>query len=193
LVAFLLPAVIVGATVFLTRFFGAPAGGELGPWYGIFTVVLFQTFFPLVGAMGEELGWRGYALPRMQATRSALSASLILGVITAAWHLPLFVTGIWGQPIPHILFIIAFSVVIAWLFNKANGSVLLAMLYHGAFNGILEFLFPIIGLSNLDLLWWMLAGVTSIAAAGVFLLSGRELGRVNAPPVQVMPVEGVSV
>jgi membrane protease YdiL (CAAX protease family) len=45
------------------------------------------------GALGEELGWRGFALPRMQAKRSALTVSLILGGIWASWHLPFYLSG----------------------------------------------------------------------------------------------------
>lgn len=149
---------------------------------GVFSVVLFFTLFPLSGAFGEELGWRGYALPRLQAGRSALAASLILGVLWAAWHLPLFATGVWGQPVPHSLTILALTIPYTWLFNKTNGSVLLVMLFHGSFNGVAEFLFPAIGTTNLDLFWWLLGGVSSVAALGVILLSGRELGRAPASP-----------
>jgi uncharacterized protein len=192
-VALLLPAILTGAAIYVTRSFVGAVEFDLGPWYGVFTLIIFHTLFPLSGAFGEELGWRGYVLPRLQAGRSALSASLILGLIWAAWHLPLFATGVWTQPVPHILAIIALAILYTWLFNRTNGSVLLAMLFHGAFNGVAEFLIPAIGLANLELFWWALAGFTSAAAVGVILLSGRELGRPAPVPALVTREQVVGV
>jgi hypothetical protein len=156
-------------------------------WY-VVALVLPTMIVVVTISLTRVLG----AVPHLQAARSALVASLILGVITAAWHLPLFVTGIWQQPVPHILFIIVQTIVLTWVFNKSNGSVLLTMLFHGVFNGVTEFLYPLIGLPNLDIFWWTLTGVMSVVALALLLLSGRELGRAPAPTLQVTSLEGVS-
>ena len=54
--------------------------------FGLVLSAMFATVVPFI----EELGWRGYVLDRLQATRSALTATLILGVVWSLWHLPLF-------------------------------------------------------------------------------------------------------
>jgi len=95
--------------------------------------------FVIVGlANGEEMGWRGYALPRLQARWGALGGSLILGAIWAAFHLPLFWTV--GSPqahMPMLAFLastLALSIVFTWVFNNTRGSVLLAILLHASAN-----------------------------------------------------------
>ena len=81
----------------------------------------------------EEFGWRGYALPRLQERYSALTSSLILGLLWGLWHLPL--TLAYGDPVvPFLLKITAITVVITWVFNNTSGSMLLAMLCHASLN-----------------------------------------------------------
>ncbi len=86
------------------------------------------------GPLGEELGWRGYALPRLLARRSSLSASIILGLIWVTWHLPAFFIG--GTPqsglsLPAFLLSgIALSIIATWLYHRSQGGVLLSILLH---------------------------------------------------------------
>ena len=90
------------------------------------------------GQIGEELGWRGYALPRMARPLGLGPASIVLGVIWAAWHLPLFfILGgdTVGQSFPFYLAqVVAISIAIAWVYMKANGSLSVTMLFHAAIN-----------------------------------------------------------
>lgn len=87
---------------------------------------------------GEELGWRGYALPRLAGYLGLGGASLVLGAVWAAWHLPLFVlpdSGTTGQSFPvYLLHAMALSVVFAWIYWKTNGSLLPVMLMHASVN-----------------------------------------------------------
>jgi membrane protease YdiL (CAAX protease family) len=87
---------------------------------------------------GEELGWRGYALPRLARRLGLAWASIVLGAIWAAWHLPLFfiaATGTTGQSFPaYALGVTALSVAMAWLYWRTGGSLLLVMLMHAAIN-----------------------------------------------------------
>ena len=87
---------------------------------------------------GEEVGWRGFALPRLQTgRRSALTAALILSLFWAAWHIPLFsfVMGFDTMglvAIPGWLFsIVTGSVLLAWIYNSTDGSVLIVAIFHG--------------------------------------------------------------
>ena len=90
--------------------------------------------------VGEELGWRGFALPRLQASLTAWRATLVLGVAWAAWHLPAFFyrpTYRAMGPAGFVAFsvsILAASVVFTWLFNATGGSVLVVALFHGLFD-----------------------------------------------------------
>jgi membrane protease YdiL (CAAX protease family) len=89
----------------------------------------------LTFGIGEETGWRGFALPRLQKGRSALSATVILWLVWAFWHLPLFFYSYPLSVLPGFLIgLLAGSVTFTWLYNSTSGSVLMAALWHGAFN-----------------------------------------------------------
>jgi len=84
---------------------------------------------------GEEMGWRGYVLPRLQAKHSALISSLILGVIWAFWHFPRYLAP--GNSSSFILLIIkvlADAVIYTWVYNNTKGSLLLTTILHAAGN-----------------------------------------------------------
>ena len=104
------------------------------PWF----LGIAATMFFFVGQTGEEIGWRGYALPRLASRFGFAGASVILGVIWACWHLPLFffpVGDLNGQSFPlYVIQVTAISVAIAWLYVNAKGSLLLTMLMHSAIN-----------------------------------------------------------
>jgi CAAX protease family protein len=102
------------------------------------TIPLFLATF-ISSGMGEEFGWRGYVLPRFQSKWNALTSSLILGLLWAAWHIPAFVIpnisplyqrNFW-EWIPMILLS---SVIFTWIFNNTRGSVLAAAFIHAALN-----------------------------------------------------------
>lgn len=110
----------------------------LEPWYLLLAATLASTF--LGGQVGEELGWRGYALPRLAARFGLGGASILLGLLWACWHLPLFVVlggDTLGQSFPlYLLQVTALSVAMAWLYAHTQGSLLLVMLMHAAVNNI---------------------------------------------------------
>ena len=98
----------------------------------IFDLVIF------VIVVGEELGWRELALPGLLQQHSAFPASLILGVLWSAWHLPTFLlpaTPQYGKSIiAFVLMTTAYSVLLCWIYLHTAGSVLVATLVHGAIN-----------------------------------------------------------
>ena len=114
--------------------FRAPA-----PGFVIGYLVSYGLIFILGGPLGEEPGWRGFALPRWQQRSGPLVGTLILGVLLGLWRLPLFLipgydgagTGFVGISIPFIEFVIgitAMAVIVTWVYNNTRGSLLLAML-----------------------------------------------------------------
>ena len=125
---------------------------------------------PLSGACGEELGWRGYALPRLQAGRSALLASLVLGMLIVGWHLPKFVADqiSWSETVG----ILASAILFTWLFNNTNGSVLLAMVFHASGNTFPIFFVPMFSEADQVRLGWLAAAVFCVAAVTVVLATG---------------------
>lgn len=104
------------------------------PWYLMGMALLVSTWTQA----GEEVGWRGYALPRLSVRLGAAAGSVILGIIWALWHLPLFfVLGgdTRGQSFPlYLTQLTAISVAAAWVYWRTGGSLLLVMLLHAAIN-----------------------------------------------------------
>jgi len=136
--AFLFPVTFMG----LAAAAHVVTGGRLPPSPAAGHVLLAAVNFPLVflvgGPLGEEFGWRGYALPAMQERMGWRIASLVLGVAWAVWHLPLFYIDSTAQShMPVWLFLLstlASSVVFAWLFNRTQGSVVPCLVLHSAVN-----------------------------------------------------------
>jgi membrane protease YdiL (CAAX protease family) len=148
---------------------------------------LFLLILTLTDGLGEELAWRGFALPRLLTHHNALVASLILGVIWALWHLPLFWTEgatMYQQPIWLFLMdIMATSVLFTWVFLHTRGSVLIAMLFHGATN--LFLVSPDVA-STGDLGLPVLAMVAKwVLVAIVLLVAGPSL--VGGPRPEALP------
>jgi membrane protease YdiL (CAAX protease family) len=100
---------------------------------------IFFAFSVVPGsALGEEIGWRGYVLPRLQSRMSALSAALLIAPIWGLWHLPLWLT---GDPVKTPTFYVAFfasvfpmSIILTWVYNSTGGSLLMVVLAHATFN-----------------------------------------------------------
>lgn len=133
ILAILLNRLITGAWPDLSRLGEADYLPYLGP-LGVLVLWL------LTYGLGEETGWRGYALPRLQRARPATSATLILAILWAFWHAPVFFyrdtyteMGILGFPM-FLISIVFAAMVFTWLFNSTRGSLLLVILFHAFFN-----------------------------------------------------------
>jgi membrane protease YdiL (CAAX protease family) len=130
-------------------------------------------FFPalLAGPLGEEIGWRGIALPRLQELYGPVKASLVLGLLWAFWHSPIWFSGQWSQPtLPnvatYVFWIVAVTFIFTWVFNNTRGSVLMAILMHGTMD-----VFP-----NTLLLPHLPAVATMTSAGVLTLYFGLALG-----------------
>lgn len=153
----------------LMRLVGAPLPDDLQ--FPLLALPVFLVLF-LVAATGEEVGWSGYATDRLQARRSALKASVIIGTVWAIWHIVPFMQAhrspnwiLW-----QCLGMIPFRMLIVWLYNNSGKSVFAATVFHAMSNPS-QFLFPNYG-SHYDpfFAWVMLA----LAAGLVLFLWGPE-------------------
>jgi uncharacterized protein len=87
------------------------------------------------GPLGEEPGWRGFALPRLQARYGLITANISLGILHAAWHVPLWWTHPGTTPLAiYVVGVVAMTVLFTWLFNHTGGSVFYALLFHASLN-----------------------------------------------------------
>jgi membrane protease YdiL (CAAX protease family) len=124
-------------------------GGPPVDWSGLpplYTVVPMFVLFTIAAGIGEEFGWRGFLLPRLQIRHDALVSSLIIGVMWAIWHIPQFFiegtlqhdlqsqAGLLPAVLSYSVFVIVSSIWFTWIFNNTRGSVLLAAVMHGASN-----------------------------------------------------------
>jgi membrane protease YdiL (CAAX protease family) len=153
----------------------------LGPAYVLTYLVQFVLVMILGGPLFEEIGWRGFALPRLQRMRGPLAASLILGVLWGLWHLPEFLVPTWAATsggsslsgiILFILAAVAFSIMISWVFNNTRASLLIAVLLHTSidtFDGTMDAVYPAAATSA----WPMIIGFGVLAVVLVVVTRGR--------------------
>jgi membrane protease YdiL (CAAX protease family) len=175
------PALLLLPSLIQPGTFSAFRLPDLSFWLSYLIVYLATLVFG--GPLGEEPGWRGFALPRLEQRSGPLVGTLLLGVLWGLWHLPLFllVPGYQGAGnglvtilIPFVAFvipIIAYAVIFTWVFNNTRGSLWLSILLHASINtavGMLPSLFPslegtlLFALSRL--LVWVVVAVLIIAA-----------------------------
>lgn len=139
-----IPAVCILAALVLPGAFvglGDASAAKLGIEFLVYVVVGFFS-----GPLFEEPGWRGFALPRLQAQMGALRGTLLLGALWAAWHLPQYLVPEWADEnggldptlvATFLLMVVAIAPVMTWLFNRTRGSLLLVMLAHASINAAL--------------------------------------------------------
>lgn len=148
-------------------------------WYIMAAAIAVSTWVQA----GEEIGWRGYALPRLSERFGLAPASVILGIIWASWHLPLFFvpqSDTFRQSFPlYLLQVTAVSVALAWLYWRTEGSLLLVMLLHATVNNTKDIVPSAVpGATNPfalspSLVAWLTAAFLWIAAA-YFLVRMRK-------------------
>lgn len=194
LIAFGLPTVLQVAGVYLYALFTrtSPDFSTIMA-YKIFgesaNLPLFVLPFFLVDLIsnGEEIGWRGYILPRLQAKYNALTSTLILGVVWGFWHLPKF--------LPHfnlvvfawfMLHIMAFAVVLTWLYNSTKGSLLLVAVCHATANTVGVFL-PVANTSSGENIGAYIVTVFLEIAVAVIVVAISGSARLSNEQMQTVP------
>lgn len=170
---FLTPALVLLSIPISSLLGRQPMTGHPFPETGLVLIglvvvkFLYQFFF--FNATGEETGWRGFALPRMQSLMSPLVACLIINIFWPLWHVflwmaegkPIFSPEYWANTYLELL---PATVILGWLYNRSKGSILVAGIAHAAANTAFAF-FP-----NLD---WSVYTLTAAAVALVLIVVDR--------------------
>ena len=133
-------------------------------------------FILLFIGLGEEPGWRGFAVPQLQTKYSPVIASLILAPLWALWHLPLIGSEFpWPIVPPFVLSVFGATFMLTWMFNGTKGSVLLPMLLHATVNTIgAGLIFPLFSGGALVALWWIYGFIWLGAGLGALLLNTKK-------------------
>jgi membrane protease YdiL (CAAX protease family) len=175
-IALLVPPVLTLTAVGLNVALGATASPEfqVPDWPSL--VLRFAFIFLWIG-LGEEPAWRGFALPRLLSGRTALGASLILGVIHAVWHLPLYGVEYGATNIvPWLISVFCFSVIVTWMWVHTAGNLLLPMLMHAS-NNTIAFYWRMFDSNGSVQLWWIWTALWVLTATAVVISTGPQLGR----------------
>lgn len=189
-VALLLPPAITLPAVFAMRWWGAPSSAmpgvaEIGGY-----LLLLPVMIVIGGPLGEELGFRGYALPLLQQRHSALVAVAILAAGHALWHLPLFLA---PDPPPlgaFVLGLVSGGVVLAWLMN-CTGNIVLVMVLHGGFNATQQqFMGGFRGAGSAEVQLLTAVGWALVAAVLIWRTHGR-LAPATGPNLGLRPLHEV--
>ncbi len=145
---------------------------RIGLLGGIVVQILYNF---LVNGLSEEVGWRGFALPRLQARHSPLMASAIVWVFWSVWHAPAYLGGFAPQSLENTLvefvLILPVTILFTWFYNRTGGSLLVVALLHPAMNTATHFL-PI-----------TLGGLVVLATCAVFAVIRDGMWRATARPV----------
>jgi uncharacterized protein len=130
----------------------------------------------IIVGLFEEVGWRGFALPRLQRRLDALWAALVLGVIWAFWHLPELISDPTRQrpPLQFVLWALALSVIFTWLYNSTNGSLPIVIICHAAIDTAGRYMLPEFSHAGYQVVWWFMVGLYVLIALIVVLVAGPK-------------------
>ena len=126
------------------RFIGSAATGiEFDPkfwgWAWVAQVMVMQL---LIAGMGEEFGWRGFALQRLQLIMTPIKATLVIAFFHLLWHAPTYWLGQGIHNVPAIwmvFFLLPWTILFTWAYNKSNGSILVSIFFHATMGATLSY------------------------------------------------------
>lgn len=146
-------------------------------------MVVVALVFAFPNALGEELGWRGFALPRLQVKYNALVSSIMLGLFWAVWHLPMWIgSGIMGLDLLRSgVTITTYAIIFTWVYNNTGGSLFLAWLFHTAMTITQYFLRIPLTLTD-DILRWGVAVCVVVMAGSLHLSRKHQRYRLPTEP-----------
>jgi membrane protease YdiL (CAAX protease family) len=172
LIALLGPVALLAAAASVNVLAGAQVvtEGPLVDWLELGQLFVVQVVGVFFGAW-EELGWRGFALPRLLKKVSPLVASLGVGVLWAVWHLPLFMSG--DLPWADAASLVVLSILFTAVFVRTKQGVLIAFLMHAAFNAAGGIAVPLFEGSDRVQMFWSMTAVTAVVAVAVISMQAR--------------------
>jgi membrane protease YdiL (CAAX protease family) len=149
------------------------------------TLLGFGIIVGLVAGFFEELGWTGFAIPKFQSRYSALATALMVGVVWGIWH---FLPDFWGRVasfgalyiLNYVVFVIgvvAYRILIVWVYNNSKGSLLLALLMHASFSGSQAMFIPALSAADWVRVQVVFAAVLWLVVAVVVAATGKQLIR----------------
>ena len=146
-----------------------------------------MVFFHLIqGATGEELGWRGFALPGLQKRFKPLTSAIILGLVVSGWHGLLHLVSPTGiSEWQFWLLMVSYSIIVTWAYNKTKGSILIATVFHFAFNFSLELVSTGLGLIPLENLFAIRTVIYTGLAVILIIVTGENLSKEKTKNKQV--------
>jgi membrane protease YdiL (CAAX protease family) len=190
-VALLLGGIIAAGALLLAQ---GMAGVSVG-WSGlgpVWNVLPIMVVLIVLAGLGEEFGWRGFLLPRLQLRHTALVSSLIVGAYHSLWHLPLFFLdgvdqqemaesmGLFAAFLGYSVLVIALAVLFTWIFNNTGGSVLMVAVCHGALNAWVGGYFDVAGWAGAVGRGCLLVLTVLVALSVVLVYGPRHLSRKTA-------------
>jgi membrane protease YdiL (CAAX protease family) len=147
----------------------------------------------LLTSLGEELGWRGYALPRLQERMTPLAASLVVGLSWAAFHWVAFL-GNHDAPLVYVLVgtaqLTAMSVMLTFVFNNARQALPLVVLAHAMYDTVSVGVAPLADTGVPLLAFALSSGVAWLVALGIIAVTGPSLRAARRSPPVATPVPG---
>ena len=162
------------ATLAVERALGMPTAA----WKAMAGSLPVSVIYPIFAALGEEFGWRGFLLPRLQRQRSALASSLTVGVAWGLWHIPTQVLAfrqygllavVANVFVTHLLGVTAQTIVMTWIHNSRKQSLLLMVLCHYSITFTAMFLFPLSMSVAEGLQHWLVYAAFYWLAAGIIV------------------------
>lgn len=174
---------------------GMPLADLGANWFTFFTTYLpALLFFPAFITWGEEPGWRGFALTRMQEHYHPLLSGLVVGFMHALWHLPVF-TFVSG-PIPlgpfdlpefalNTAVTVAFTIILTWVFNNAKGSILIAVLLHVSINTSSAWMSALIPNYPQEAAGKIVMVIYFVAAVALIFMTNGRLGYATDPAEKI--------
>ena len=174
-IALLGPCVAAGAAAALAVATGMPMQRS-GAYTDLGAVGFTLLSMMIIVGLFEEVGWRGFALPRLQRRLDAIWAALVLGALWMLWHLPELISDPTRQrpPLQFFVLVLALSVIFTWLYNSTNGSLPIVIICHAAIDTVGRYMLPEFSNGGYQVVWWFMVGIYVVIAIIVVLVAGPK-------------------